>query len=89
MKKKRYTTEFKREAARLMIMEGARASEVAEKLGVKTGLLYRWKSEHLGELDGATTVKSGSSATQLSAEIDQLRKQLARERRINEILKKR
>ena len=56
---------------------------------MKTGLLYRWKSEHLGELDGATTEKIGSSATQLSAEIDQLRKQLARERRINEILKKR
>lgn len=88
MKRKRYTAEFKREAARLMILEGQSAPEVSEKLGVKTGLLYRWKSEHLAELDRSTPVKSGSSATQMSAEIDQLRKQLARERRINEILKK-
>lgn len=88
MQKKRYTAEFKREAARLMILEGERAPEVAEKLGVKTGLLYRWKNEHLAELDATTAGKSGSKATQMSAEIDQLRKQLARERRINEILKK-
>jgi transposase len=88
MKRKRYTAEFKREAARLMIIDGVSAPEVSEKLQVKTGLLYRWKSEHLAELDASTAGKSGSSPTQMSAEIDQLRKQLARERRINEILKK-
>jgi transposase len=88
MKRKRYTAEFKREAARLMIIDGVSAPEVSEKLQVKTGLLYRWKSEHLAELDGGKAGKTGSSATQMAAEIDQLRKQLARERRINEILKK-
>jgi len=38
VKKRKYTPEFKREAARLMIMDGESAPEVSEKLGVNTGL---------------------------------------------------
>lgn len=61
MKSQRYTTEFKREAARLMIMDGLSAPEVSEKLGVRSGLLYRWKREHLAELDTSMGAKAGSS----------------------------
>ncbi|MDA7916272.1 transposase [Verrucomicrobia bacterium] len=41
MKRKRYTTEFKKEAARLMIIEGMSAREVSEQLGTEPALLYR------------------------------------------------
>ncbi len=71
-----------------MIMDGLSAPEVSDRLDVNTGLLYRWKRDHLAELDTTSKPKTGSSPSQMSAEIDQLRKQLAKEKRINEILKK-
>jgi transposase-like protein len=66
---KSYSLEFKQEAARLLIIDGLNAPEVAQKLGVTTGLLYRWKSEHLGELEAAGGPKRGGSIpTEMSAE---------------------
>lgn len=88
VKRQRYTAEFKREAARRMIMDGLSAPEVSKRLDVSTGLLYRWKRDHLAELDATSPPGTKSSPTQMAAEIDQLRKELAREKRINEILKK-
>ena len=54
MKQKRYSIEFKKEAARLMIIDGLSASEVSKKLGVHVTMLYKWKGEHLNELDGTS-----------------------------------
>ncbi len=71
-----------------MIMDGLSAPEVSKRLDVNTGLLYRWKRDHLAELDAASPSHAKSNPTQMAAELDQLRKQLAKERRINEILKK-
>ena len=88
VKKQKYSIEYKREAARLMIIEGMSAPEVSEKLEVKTGLLYRWRKEHLAELEGSNRGKSGASPTEMATEIDQLRKRLAKAERINQILKK-
>jgi transposase len=88
MRKKRYSAEFKKEAARLMIIEGLSASEVSEKLGVNSNLLYRWKSEHLEELEGDKGCKENASPKEMAEEIARLRKQLAKSERINEILKK-
>lgn len=62
-----------------MIMDGESAPEVSEKLGVKTGMLYKWRREHLAELDAASPPGAKSNPTQMAAEIDQLRKQLAKE----------
>ena len=39
-----------------MIIEGLSGSEVSEKLGVNSNMLYRWKSHHLEELE-ATSVR--------------------------------
>ena len=89
MKRKRYSLEFKKEAARLLIMDGQSAPEVAAKLGVSANLLYRWKSEHLGELGAsARTAPGASSPQEMAAELTRLRKELARSERINLILKK-
>lgn len=88
MKRKQYSAEFKSEAARLMIMDGLSASEVSEKLGVNTGLLYRWKRDQLADMDRAGPGATGASPTQMAAEIEDLRKRLAKAERINQILKK-
>ena len=71
-----------------MIMDGLSAPEVSKRLDVTLSLLYRWKREHLSELDAASPPQAKSNPSQMAAEIDQLRKQLAKEKRINEILKK-
>jgi len=89
MKRRRYTQEFKKEAARLMIIDGLSAPEVSERLGVNANVLYRWKSEHLSELEGSSEgSQQQMSPKEMSAEMDRLRKQLARSERINQILKK-
>lgn len=88
MKRKRYSTEFKREAARLMIMDGQGAQELAQKLGVNHSVLYRWKQEHLAELERASPGSAGASPAQMATEIEDLRNRLAKSERINQILKK-
>lgn len=87
MKRRQYTNEFKREAARMLIIEGLRAKEVSSQLGVSENLLYRWKQEHNDELE-ASKPSGAQSPKEMAAEIEALRKQLAKAQRMNEILKK-
>ena len=87
MSRQRYSADFKKEAARLIIMDGLSVSEVSERLGVNANLLYRWKQEHLKDLDDKHPDEQ-KSPSEMAAELAQLRKELAKEKRINEILKK-
>ena len=71
----------------MLIIEGLSAQEVSEQLGVRASMLYRWKKEHLEELE--TSAPEGShSPREMAAEIAELRKQLAKSQRMNQILKK-
>ena len=88
MKRRRHSQEYKKEAVRYMVMEGESAPSVAERLGINSNLLYRWKGEFLEELAGSTKGEEQMSPKEMATEIDQLRKQLRRSERINEILKK-
>lgn len=88
MKRQRYTDEFRLEAVRLMVMDGMSAPEVSAKLGVNQGLLYTWKKKHLKDLGGAAAKDGELSPAEMADELAKVRKQLAREKRINEILKK-
>lgn len=87
MPKRRYTAEFKKEAARMIIIEGMSVKEVSEQLGVAQNLLYRWKQQHLEELE-ASKPEGSASPKEMATEIEQLRKELAKAQRINQILKK-
>ncbi|HAO65990.1 MAG TPA: hypothetical protein DCR17_04815 [Verrucomicrobiales bacterium] len=51
MKRRRYTSEFKREAARMLIIEGLNVREASEQLGVVENILYRWKQEQINDLE--------------------------------------
>lgn len=87
MSRQRYSAEFKKEAARLIIMDGLSVPEVSERLGVNANLLYHWKQEQLKDLDHQHPDEP-KSPSEMAAELTQLRKELAKEKRINEILKK-
>jgi len=66
MKQKRYSIEFKKEAARLMIIDDLSASEVSKKLGIHVTMLYKWKGEHLNELDGTSRTEGQGSPTEMA-----------------------
>ena len=87
MKKRRFTAEFKKDAARMLIIEGISVQEVSEQLGVKASLLYRWKHEHLEALEQSAP-EGARSPKAMAGEISELRKQLAKSQRMNQILKK-
>lgn len=87
MKRRQYTTEFKKDAAYQIIIEGVAVQELSDRLGVPTNQLYRWKAEHIEELE-ANNPTSAPSPKKMAAEIAELRKDLAKSKRMNEILKK-
>tara|TARA_B100000809_G_scaffold243950_1_gene269416 strand:+ start:28 stop:318 length:291 start_codon:yes stop_codon:yes gene_type:complete len=87
MTRRRYAAEFKKEAARMILIDGTPVREISEQLGVPEGVLYTWKSKHLDELE-ASNPNGASSPKALAAENAELRNELAKSRRMNEILKK-
>ena len=87
MKNRRFTAEFKREAARMLIVDGVRAQELSEQLGVRASLLYVWKNKYLEEFEEGAPETSRSPKA-MATEIEELRKQLAKSQRMNQILKK-
>ena len=87
MQRRRYTAEFKSEAVKMLLIEGLPAKEVSSQLGVPAGMLYSWKAKHLDDLE-AEAPEGGQSPKEMAAELAQLRKDLAKQKRMNEILKK-
>jgi transposase len=87
MKRRRYSAEFKKEAAKMIIMDGTPVKEVSEQLGVPDGVLYNWKQKHLDELE-AEAPEGAQSPKAMAEELATLRKELAKQKRMNEILKK-
>ena len=74
-----FTDEFRREAV-AMLLDGHSVSSVAERLGITTNMLYRWKSAQLKE--------SGPVAESLEARVHELEAELSRVTRERDILKK-
>jgi len=86
MSKKRYSAEFKKEAARLIIIDGMSVSEASRKLGVSAAQLYKWRDAHLEGLAG--DAQGQASPKEMAVELESLRKRLRKAERVNEILKK-
>lgn len=87
MKKQRYTAEFKHEAIKMIIIDGVTVKEVSQQLGVAEGVLYSWRQKHLDKLE-AENPEGAQSPKAMAAELADLRKQLAKQKRMTEILKK-
>ena len=79
-----FSVEFKKETARHMPEEGLSDAELADKLGAAGNLLFRSKSEHIGELE-AEAKPGQASPRDLTVENEELRKT----ERMHEILKER
>ena len=86
--RRQYTQEFRMDSVRLMVMDGLSTKEASDKLGISVKVLGTWKRKYLNELKLVSNKESNLSASELAEELSQVRRQLAREKRINEILKK-
>lgn len=80
-KKRKYTPEFKKEAVKLSYEIGV--EDAAIKLGIPVGNVNRWR---YSKKSGVT--EKSNDYLSLQAEVRKLKKQLAEEKEINEILKK-
>lgn len=47
--RRQFTREFKLETVEFLLRGNKSAAEVARDLGIRTGLLHRWKREHLND----------------------------------------
>lgn len=82
--RRKYTPEFRVEAARLVIESDRPISRVADELGISPGLLGKWvKQQRLRQ--GSD---DGKSEADLRSEIAHLRRELAQARLDNEFLSK-
>jgi transposase len=81
-----YTQEFKDDAVRL-VLSGKNSASVARDLGVDVSNINRWKQEYLKRQD-AGHKGTGPIPSELAEENRRLRRELAEQKQINEILKK-
>lgn len=86
MAQKKYTGEFKREAARLAEESDRPVDELARELGIHSNTLYRWRRQFLKE--GEDAFPGHGKLTPADEEIRRLRRELARVKEERDILKK-
>jgi transposase-like protein len=85
-KRKRFTTEFKREAVRMMANSDKAPADIARELGIHRNQLYKWK-EQLG--NGGSRMDAGAKAREDGTdEITRLRRELERVKEERDIFKK-
>ena len=85
-KRKTYTSQFKREAVRLMASSEKPASDVARQLGVRRNQLYKWK-EQLAKRGAKAFPGAGRQKGKVD-ELSRLRQELAKVKEERDILKK-
>lgn len=82
--RRHYTREFKLEAVRLAAVDGRPKAQIARQLGIRVNQLRKWKQEFERE-----NARPHASAPQVATDdVEQLRREIARLRIENEILKK-
>jgi len=82
-KRKKYSTEFKREAVELSHQSNVSVSQVAREIGVRPNLLSRWRRELASE-PAAAFKGSGSPR---DAELASLKRELSRVKKERDFLK--
>ena len=83
--RKKYTSEFKEDAVKLITEQGYKITEAARNLGVNATMLGRWKRELEGNGEDASGIQGGAA---MKAELSRLRKENKRLKMEREILKK-
>lgn len=85
-KRQRFTAEFKREAVRLMRTANKPAAVVARELGIPRNRLYKWAQD--AEKKGDQAFRGSGRPKASNDELSALKRELARLKEENEILKK-
>jgi transposase len=85
-KRQRFSAEFKREAIRMMQTSGKPAAVVARELGVPRNRLYKWA--HDTEKKGDQAFRGSGRPKASQEDVAVLKRELARLKEENEILKK-
>jgi transposase len=85
-KRQRFTAEFKREAVRLMKTSSKPPAVVARELGIPRNRLYKWAQD--ADSKGAQAFGGSGRPKASSDELAALKRELARVKEENEILKK-
>lgn len=86
MKQKRYTTSFREEAVGIVLVKGMSIKDAAESLGVKSKTLYSWVKAKRLSIEQTKGASPGPQS--VYDELAATRKELARVKEINAILKK-
>jgi transposase len=86
--KARYTEEYKKEALELWRNSGRSAAKVADELGIRALLLYRWAWPKRQSNSSASESKSKRGVEELEAEIRRLRAENTKLLEQREVLKK-
>ena len=83
-----YTPEFREEAIKLVLEQGMSAPEAATRLNMNQSTLTYWVTQARKAGKSSPSAAGMPSATELMAEVRQLRKELAEARMERDILKK-
>jgi len=84
--RKQFTSEFKREAVRLMESSRKLPADLARELGIRRNQLYKWKEQL--EKRGTKAFPGAGRRTGSSDEVARLRRELERVKEERDILKK-
>jgi len=84
--RRRYTREFKLETVRVSQEPRVAQTELAKELGIRSGLLYRWRREF--QSDSEQAFPGNGSLKEREREMEQLRKKVIRLKAENAFLKK-
>jgi len=87
MQKRRFTAEFKAEAARQALLPGVSKAQVAQDLEIHSNMLRKWIRLSQGA-SNPKLAKATESAADLARENQRLQKELARVKMERDILKK-
>ena len=85
-KRRKYNTEFKREAIRLVLEEGRTAAEVERNLGTGSNMVSRWVREF--QEDPEYSFPGQGKMKKPEQKMHDLKKELERVKRERDILKK-
>ena len=83
-----YTREFKIEAVRLMEESNRPSAEIANELGIRRNMLYKWKEQLAAKGETAFSGKAGRKPKDQQSEMAKLKRENDQLREEVEILKK-
>jgi transposase len=83
-KRKRFTSEFKQQAVRMMASSDKSPADIARELGIHRNQLYKWKEQ----IGGSAHQTNGNGRSNGGGELARLRRELETVKEERDVLKK-